>query len=388
MVAAALAIPGPLAAFIGKRNPILAARLLDDPPSRVAVWSLKTYGDLQKAPDPSIVGTARDALRENPSHSGALSALALYHSLRGDKAGDQIAVLAEQLTRRNKLAQVVLAQIAARDGDGERAMGHLVTAIRTTDQGRNEIFAIVSRMSANAQVRQSLARHVEDGAPWSRDLILFMRSDVPAGPVNAARIMLAADPEKSAELQRTLNGSLFGFLVESREYDLLRELYARTAMDKTDISRTTDFTAATINPVFGAMAWHQGTGSSYGSDFNKGNDRIVPTVYANQGDRGIALSRTLMLPPGRYSLSEARTVLTGGEGSTAIWQMSCLDRSGATKIWTGPAKQPQYSVKGVTGPIIGADCGVQSLELLVESARSGQGFEMTIDSFALRRAGL
>lgn len=387
LVAAGLAVPGPLVEYLDKRNPILAARLFDDSGSRVTLWSLKTYQDLQAAPDPSIVETARDSLRQNAADSGALSALALYYSLRGDKTGDRIAILAEQLTRHNKLAQVVLAQNAARDGDGERAMSHLVTAIRTTDQGRNEIFAIVSRLAANAQLRQSLAHHVEDGAPWSQDLIRFMMSDVPAGPINAARIMLAADPAKSAKLQRTLNADLFAFLIESREYDLLRQLYARTAEGEADIARTSGFTPATVDPAFGAMAWHQSPGALFGSDFNKVEERIVPSVYASQGDRGVALSRTLMLPPGSYRLTETRSVLSGAENGSAVWRLSCLGRNGATVIWTGPSKAPGYSVKDAAGPVIGPGCDIQTLDLLVEGSRGGEGFEMTIDSFALQRAG-
>jgi hypothetical protein len=191
----------------------------------------------------------------------------------------------------------------------------------------------------------------------------------------------------SGQLQRTLNGDLFAFLIEGREYDLLHQLYARTSAGGTDIARISGFTPATIDPAFGAMAWHQIPGASFGTDFNRVEDRIVPSVYASKGDRGVALSRSLMLPPGSYRLTEKRSVLGGAEDGCAVWRLSCLGRNGATVIWTGPSDAPGYSVKDAAGPVIGSGCGVQTLDLLVEGSRSGEGFEMTIDSFALQRAG-
>lgn len=384
IIAAFVAVPGPLGEFLNDRNPILAARLLDDPGAQVSLWSLKTYQNLEERPDESILSAAREALRNNPSHSAALSALGLYHSLRQDAAGQRLAVLAEQITRRNRLAQVVLAQNAAREGDGEQAMGHLVKAIRTTDEGRNEIYAIVSRLAANAELRQALAQHVDDGASWSVELIRFMKSDLPAGPINAARIMLAADPAESEGAQRALNGELFAFLIEAGELDLLRQLHARMTGGKTGIVTTPGFTQETIDPRYGWLAWH-GADASYGVDFTKADDRVVPIVYANQSDRGAALSRTMMLPPGRYALTERRVLIDGGKGS-AVWQMSCLDGGKPRVAWTGPATSLSYSVAGVPGPAIGADCTVQTFALIVEGARDGAGFEMTIDKFALERA--
>jgi hypothetical protein len=383
---AALAGLGPVRIYFNERNPLLSERLLGDPRAKLRVWRITTLADPTQEPDPSVVRTAADALRDDPSDVAALSALALYYNLIEDPRAGRFAALADAVTKRDRLSQIVLGQEAAERGDIAASMQHLTTAIVTSDRGRPEIFAVISRLSDRQDLRQALRPYVTDDTTWMREFLQFLLRSGPQGPIYAADILLRADPVQSAKLQQEIGGELFGFLVERQRFDLVRQLYPRVRRDRPDIARDASFSQATIDPTFGWLAWHSPTDASYGAEFNVDGERIVPLVYAND-DRGVALKRVLMLPPGRYGLIEQRELFGGGEDGAAIWRLSCGAGEGMGVVWTGPEERLIYSSNGEVSVTIPDGCDVQLLELFVSEPRGGSGFEMLLERFTLRPRG-
>lgn len=382
---AVLAAAGPLKTYADKRDPYLAIRLFGSAESRIRLWFIATASAPRREPSASVIGDAREALLDNPSNATALAALAMYHSLKEDNRGERYAELSDRLTRRQRIAQIILGQAAARDEDLERAMKHLSTALQTTERGREEIFALLANLASRPDFQRALRPFVTDDNLWISDFLSFALRVPPSGPVNVANIMLAADPAKSRDLQEKVDGELFGFLVEQGRFDLLHRLYPLMLGKKADISKTPSFTQQTIDPVFGWLSWFSASNASLGTEFSREDDRIVPVVYANEGDRGVALKRVMLLRPGRYVLDEQRTLLSGDDRGSATWRIACPDGKELKTIWTGPSHRLDYSTpRSGLEVTIPEGCTTQVFELTVSDERGSQGFELLIDQFDLR----
>jgi hypothetical protein len=383
---AILAAAGPLKTYADKRNPFLALRLFDSPESKIRLWFIATASAPRREPSSSVIDDAREALLDNPSNATALAALAMYHSLKEDDRGETFAELSDRVTRRQRVAQIILGQAAARDADLGGAMQHLSTALQTAERGREDIFALLAKMANRPNFQRALRPFVTDDNVWISDFLSFALRVPSSGPVNVAGIMLAADPARSSELQEKVDGELFGFLVEQGRFDLLHRLYPLMLGNKADISQTPSFTEQTIDPVFGWLSWFSASDASLGTEFSREDDRIVPVVYANEGDRGVALKRVMLLRPGRYVLDEQRTLLSGDERGSATWRIACPDGKELKTIWTGPSDRLDYSTpRSGLEVTIPAGCTTQVFELTVRDERGSQGFELLIDQFDLRR---
>jgi hypothetical protein len=383
---AMLAAAGPLKTYADKRNPFLAIRLFDSAESKIRLWFIATASAPRREPSASVIGDAREALRNNPSNATALAALAMYFSLKEDGRGETFAELSHHVTRRQRVAQIILGQAAARDEDVEGAMQHLSTALQTTERGRDDIFALLANLANQPDFQRTLRPFVTEDNVWISDFLSFALRHSSSGPVTVAGIMLAADPAKSMELQEKVDGELFGFLVEQGRFDLLHRLYPLMLGKKADISKTPSFTEQTIDPVFGWLSWFSASDASLGTEFTREDDRIVPVVYANEGDRGVALKRVMLLRPGRYVLDEQRTLLSGDERGSATWRIACPDGRELKTIWTGPSDRLDYSTPRAGLEVtIPAGCTTQVFELTVRDERGSQGFELLIDRFDLRR---
>jgi hypothetical protein len=381
-----LAAAGPLKTYADKRNPYLSIRLFDSAESKIRMWFIATASAPRREPSASVIDDAREALLDNPSNATALAALAMYHSLNEDDRGETFAELSDGVTRRQRIAQIILGQAAARDADLEGAMEHLSTALQTTERGREDIFALLAKMANRPDFQRALRPFVTDDNVWISDFLSFALRVPPSGPVNVAGIMLAADPARSSQLQEKVDGELFGFLVEQGRFDLLHRLYPLMLGNKVDISQTPSFTEQTIDPVFGWLSWFSASDASLGAEFSREEDRIVPVVYANEGDRGVALKRVMFLRPGRYVLDEQRTLLSGDERGAATWRISCPADKKLETIWTGPSDRLDYSTPRAGLEVtIPAGCTTQVFELTVRDERGSQGFELLIDQFDLRR---
>ncbi|MGX7927500.1 hypothetical protein ACWPMX_13110 [Tsuneonella sp. HG094] len=376
-------------AIYDRRNPIMSEMMLGSDDARIALWTARTLTDPKAIRDSSIVGQAQAALLRNPLNPGALRALAFYYegAKQGAKA-ETLATVSGHVSRRDPLTQLLLTQYAARAGKPDAALDHLDTALTTVDQGREQVFPIISAQLQNVELRNALPRLLETRNTWVAEYLEYVMRHEKGGPKITAEMLLRADPRSAAPVYGKLGPELASSLAQDGEIDLARRTYGRVKGSKPDVTRTVAFNRATIDAAIGWFAWSGIGDGAAGADLRAGSGgKVQATVYASAGtNRAPALRRVLFLAPGTYRHFERRTSAYGGKDAVAQFEMKCIGGSGAT-IWKGPVAGIDADAAGSSGPIVPTGCPAQMIELFVSSQLGAGGSEFVIEDFDLRRVG-
>ncbi len=377
----------PLTAVASRINPALADRVSDNHRSELTLLMVQGLKNPKVLAEQKIVDVARARLTENPLDAPAMRTLAFHYSIIGEKRkAAELALLATKISQRDELAQLLLAQDAAEAGDGAAAMRHFDMALRTTDRGREQIFEVLSKSGDNPEVFDALLLVANDRSAWMDDYLLYSARTSPTGPKNAAKLLLAGDPKEKRGIIKVVGTDLLTLLAIRGEYDLMRRLYQLIRGTRADISGDPRLTIETIAPEAGPLAWNAVNDVSVGGAIGKEKGgRVVASAYASRNAGGVAIRRTLALPPGAYRLTETRRVLAESENAKAYWTLKCPALPGSPQIWSSPQDRLAVTAKGITGPTIGSNCTVQELELNLTGGTSISGLEIIIDSFDLAR---
>ena len=377
----------PLSSVANRMNPALADQVNENHRSALTLLMIEGLKDPKVLEKQEIVDVARARLIENPLDAPAMRMLAFHYSVVGEKRKSaKLARMAVAISQRDELAQLLLAQDAAESGDGAAAMRYFDTALRTTDRGREQIFDVLSKLGDNPEVFDALLLVANDRSAWMGDYLLYSARNSPSGPKNAARLLLAGNPQDKSGIIKNIGTDLLTLLSVRGEFDLMRPLYRLMRGKQPDITANPRLTSATIAPQAGPFAWTAANDVSVGGAIGKEKGgRTVASAYASRNTGGVAIRRTLALPPGAYKLTEVRRTPVESDGARAYWTMKCPALAGAPVIWTSSQDQLAVNAKGVPGPTIGANCGVQELELNLTGGSSISGAEIVIDTFDLVR---
>ena len=209
--------------------------------------------------------------------------------------------------------------------------------------------------------------------PRIRDAVL---SSLANDPANLGQVMelggnaFAADAPWVARMIQTL--------VEHRQYDRARALWARTAGINP---------SATLGPLFDPnfsdsaslppFNWELASSTLGLAERRSGR---LQAIYYGQEDGALA-RQLLVLKPGRYRFdAPARGGAEDGEGSALVWTLRCADAQGGNALASAPA-----SAKGLTFTVP-ESCPAQWLELVGRSSDTGREIEMVIGPVSLSRA--
>ncbi len=377
----------PLVTVANRSNPVLADRIGSSHKAALTLLMIEGVKDPKVLSSQRIIDAARARLRENPLDAPAMRALAFHYSLVGSKKKSaELAKMASEMSRRERLAQLLLAQDAAEKGDGAVAMEHFDLALRTTESGREQIFELLTKSGDNPEVFAALLPLATDKSAWMPDYLLYSSRNSPTGPKNAAKLLLAGDVNAKRKIIDTVGTEILTLLAIRGEYGDLRQLYGLMSAGRDDITRDARITKQTMVADAGPLAWTAVNDVSVGAAI--GNDKAGKTVasaYASRNSGGVAIRRILALPPGTYRLAENRRLLVESDGAKAYWTMKCPSLPGSPVIWTGPQDQVGYSAKGLPGPSISKNCPVQELELNMVGGSALSGVELVIENFNLLR---
>ena len=167
-------------------------------------------------------------------------------------------------------------------------------------------------------------------------------------------------------------------LVEHRQYDRARALWARTA----GIDRSATL-GLLFDPSFSDSAslppfnWEL-TSSTLG--FAERRSGRLQAIYYGQED-GVLARQLLVLAPGRYRFqAPAKGGAESGEGSALLWTVRCADAPGGAVLASAPA-----SANGLSFAVP-ESCPAQWLELVGRSSDTGRQIELAIGPVSLSRA--
>jgi hypothetical protein len=221
---------------------------------------------------------------------------------------------------------------------------------------------------------------------WMREFLDFAMRDGPDGPRRTAELVLATKAARNRDLMDAIAPTLLGMLADQREFALARAVYAQLPYASPRILKTPGFDIQTTDGRAGPFAWYAITDVNAGASFDVGGSKNnrPPRIFAVSGEHGVVLRRLLTLPPGRYSVDERRRILNGGSDARAVWTMTCISNPSKPVLWSGPSDRAGYNLKGAPGPVVPANCPVQSLELNARGGTDPHGLELVIDYFDLK----
>lgn len=356
-----------------------------DPDARLRAAMVQGIKDPKRLADPAIARDARAVLARQPLDAPALRMLALSARQRGRPTdARRFALLAEQVTRRETLTQIFLAEDAARAGNARLALAHIDMALRATSQGRTVLFGVLNKVMADPRMRGSMSQYVSNQAPWLPEFLDYSVRDGADSAANTARLLIAAHAERQPRLIGPIEPLLLGALIDQREFALAGQIY-RLTRPAADLTGNAAMSRASFDPQAGPLSWEllQGAASGASATF-AGDGRASVSAFASSGEKDVVLRRTLGLAPGAYRLFERRTLQAGDSSARMAWRMSCLGKT-VTPIWDGPQQPLGYSAQGVAGPVVPTNCPVQLLELRANGGSGLDGVEVMISGFYLRR---
>jgi len=373
--------------LFASRNPALASSVTGAAHADVRKWQIGATRDPAQFSDSSIRSSAAAALRRNPLNPEALRALAYHEDAVGafDRAGE-IAKLSQDVTRRDELNQLLLARLAAREGDIAGAMDHLGTALTTSRRTREEVFALMVPLLPNADFREALAGEVTTDTEWMVPFFTTALRSRGTDARNVVDVILLAKPQEAAAVARAIGPELLSRSVRTADAVRTSRLFALQFPGQARLLHDAAISPDTSRAEFGLLGWSpivEGTRGSQLGRTGKGNFGVL--VYAaSSKNRAPVLRRVLLLPAGEYVLSDERTRtgfddLKDDDPRAFEWSVSCENGG----VWiplplTGEDNERRFTLN--------ADCPMQMVELQVDPKRRGIGVETVIEELRIRPA--
>lgn len=369
-------------ALFGSRNPALASRLIDSPRAAVRLWTLSTLVNFRDKPSPEILATSREAVLQNPMDVQGVRSRAHFYSLTG-KADDarKLALLAQRITRRDQLAQILLASDRASRGDTLGAMHHLALALTVTNEGRQEIYSVMLPMLQQPQARNSFAALVTSDRSWVAEFFDFAVRKGGDNPAVVADIIAAAPPQ-GARWALSKNGALLlSALAEAGDANRLRRLLLAAQPALTKRVADASISAQSSSQQNGWLDWtpveEGANGAQMGPTESGGFGALA---YAGPGERQTpVLRRVLMLPPGRYRLSDRRKFVSGEQDTEFSWSVACHGPGGWKSVFRGVGTDTRPA------PAFAIDrtCPLQLIQLEATTPRGGDGGQILIEDLRI-----
>ncbi len=364
----------PVRAVVGRGDPALSHRITGDPAARLKLLLLDGLRDPEAFGAEPLRTAALDQLRREPLDAQALRSLAYHAQQTGNKPQARtLAQTSVAVSKRDPLAQLLLAQYAAEAGDDARAVAFFDTALRTSNAARPMIFQAMIALPDNASLFEGFVPLATDESLWIEEFILFAARNDAQSAQRATRMLLDGKATDNRALTRRVGGELLTLLFVRENYALMPPLLQRMGAA---IARNPALEKATIDTAYGPFAWSPVEQVNGGASLVGGTGEAVAlSAYAPRNQRAVVARRVLAMPAGRYRLAQKQQVVTPSAGGAAHWTVSCLSGETKQQIWT--------SGDSAGGPAIGAECPMQLVELSMAGGSDPAGFEVLVSAFDL-----
>lgn len=367
---AALVVQNATVVALGDSDPDTAARVWPGHPSvniALASREIASASGSGRSIDPSAFAMLEQAARAAPIAPQPFIVAGIRAQLAGRQDAAETAFEAARLRDPRSLpARYFLATSKLQRGDVE-GLRDVAALARLAPGG---VTNIAPYLAAFVQQQQAWGpiRAMFRSNPGVRGEVL---STLARDPANL-RLVLAlgntVDPAKGPWLS-----TMIGTLIEARQYDQAKMLWARTAGlpngNRTAGLFDPDFRNASALPPFN---W-QLTSSSLGLAERR-SGRLQVIYYGQQS--GPLARQLLLLPPGHYRLLAPAT--SGGEADSLLWQVRC-DGPSPTEIGRASIRQG-----GLTFDVP-ANCPAQWLEIVGRASDFGREAETSIGTLSLTR---
>ncbi|QHL90237.1 hypothetical protein GVO57_04530 [Sphingomonas changnyeongensis] len=363
---------------IGLRRsaPVLAARFAPDNAlvlGRTAQYQLKDAF-------PEAIGTARRALRRDPTSAAAAGALSMAFARQGQI--DRSAAMLEYsqaISRRDLPTQLWAIELAVQRNDIGRALGHYDIALRVGKNMPTILFPILASAAADPAIRAPLARMLAAGTPWKNSFLDYLSAQTQ--DLSSASQLVDAVYRSGGTVRHEPIGILVQRLAEKNDVAAAWRLYRLQAPRAQPIEvRNGDFNETLRLPTI--FDWRLEDSGDARAEILRGTDGGELHLEARVGAGSMVASQRLLLPPGRFALEFKARPAEGATLGTSKFAIICVPSGqnlAETKLASGGRSVHAFAFS------VPAGCPSQSLLLTAQSESMGSGVDGAVDGVRVRR---
>lgn len=290
--------------------------------------ALASEGGLPEVVDPAAYQLARSAYSSEPLNPVALRMMALEMAESGkDEAAQRLMELTSQLSKRERVANIWLAQRFANAGENEKALSHYDMLLRTSRAAVQQIVPVLTANMADEEMVGPVAQLMRRDPPWA---FVFWNRLVRTTPAlaNAAKLRLQlADTNISTNTES--DALLVSNLIAAGQFE--NGLKLARSLNRLDIEQggisNASFAAL---PKLAPADWELVSEGERGASIDaRGDGNLL--ISALPGASGLVARQLVQIPNGRQSLSV--TGLSGLDGGAAVMlQLSCASGESSAAV--------------------------------------------------------
>lgn len=283
-----------------------------------------------KAPSSADAELLRKSLARDPLSSRTLRQLSQAEASMGHQArAKALLAAAGKASRRDEMAQVLLAREAALAEDLGKAVLHIDAALSGSRSADATVFPLLARLLGNEDFRAEAAPYL--GRVWGPPFLLYAAQNAPPGEV-LDLVLANPDVQRQPRYERFRSELVHHLAAKGLSDQAVA--YARSVSARPADLDETGFSPATLAPGLAPVTWRiQNSGGIYVS---AAADGVI--VSAEATARGRVLERVFSLRPGSYQMrTTARGIVNPGQ-LRGKWTIACA-QSGKEKVLVEAASE-------------------------------------------------
>ena len=370
--------------ILARQNPDAALALVGDHSAALAhKGNLLFATNLENPPSQDIRPLATRSLNGDLLNAKAVRLLAAADLAEKESAGfKKLIRLSERLSRREFMTQIYLVQEAARDNNVPEALAHFDIALKTNRSGAELVYAILTPLLADANIRAGLKPYIEGRAAWVQPFFAHATNSG-KNPASVAEALMQAGGLPFDPVYPFTQGNIVNRLILENKFQMARDFYLKGASGDPSALQSIDFGTANTESRFAPISWRLASSPTVATSF-EGQAQKKMRIEAGPEATEIAANKIIYLKPGRYGVQlEAAWGPFDTEGEVKL-SLVCLVGGGGTVFDDAAnARKSENMIRGQF--VIPADCTAQTVLISVESFAGQGGIDVLLSAPSLRR---
>lgn len=329
-----------------------------------------------------MAGIARRALLAEPLTAPALRQLAVAEGIEG-RAGSsrRLLDLAHDVSRRDLGTSWLFVLDALGRGDIGLLLRSFDEASATSGVGQELMYPALAEGLFDPGVRAGLVPYLREQRRWMPSFLHFAAASSPANGSYAAAMVVAAGGLPRSSAFAEIDARLLGAAVANGDFGLARA-YLRGVPGGGAALSEIGFTPMTTGDGFGPFGW----ALIYDEDGGAQPDGAAGLRIRLSADQRMQVARrTMLLPPGRYRLSQRLTAPGGSTPASLYWKMRCLSAPREEVLWQRDLAARRGAFLDISEITVPAQCPAQQLTLIASSDTDQGDAETTLSDLRLER---
>jgi hypothetical protein len=292
---------------------------------------------------------------------------------------------AEQLSRRDLVTQIWLAEFNLKRGDVPAVFRHLDVALRTSEAGEDSLYPLLVAFSSDKRLADALAQRMRARPKWAHPFAIYLLGGQVPPATSAYIFENALDPKNADDLK--LIESLMQELADAGETGLLAEVADRfkLAPKGSALVNNGGFeSTAGVRPFTWSLT---GDTDLWAAPELGPRGGKVLALNASSGQSGDLARQLVQLRPGRYRLSADVGNVPDEIYLRPTLTVRCADGNRAQLVALKPSSEGPNAQRMGTNFVVPRDCGLQWLVVSMSGTDSAPSDLPWIDNVAIAPGG-